>query len=404
MDLKDKNIVLGVSGGIAAYKSVELLRMLVKQGAVVRVIMTRSACKFVGPLTFKALSGNPVCVSLFDDDDDAGIRHIDWAREADAVIVAPATANIIGKMACGLADDALSTFMLAVTAPRLICPAMNTHMYENRAVQRNIDTLEENGFTVIEPGSGELACGTTGPGRMPDPEIIVDRFLHMMAPKDFAGKRVLVTAGPTREPVDPVRFISNSSSGKMGYAIARAAEYRGATVALVSGPVSLRPPVNVDVVSVETAGEMATAVLERMAETDIIFKVAAVGDYRTVDAAEHKIKKKDGEGMVLKLTENMDILRTIGQQKTGQVVVGFAAETQDLADNAQKKLAAKNTDMIAANLISATDSPFNADANKVHLFYKNGREEDLPKMGKPELANALLDRVLGLMDKEEAQA
>ncbi|MDY6822488.1 MAG: bifunctional phosphopantothenoylcysteine decarboxylase/phosphopantothenate--cysteine ligase CoaBC [Thermodesulfobacteriota bacterium] len=397
MDLTDKNIVLGVCGGIAAYKSVELLRALVKQGARVRVIMTRSACEFVGPLTFQSLSGNPVCVSLFEDNDDAAIRHIDWAREADAVIVAPATANILGKMACGLADDALSTFMLAVTAPRLVCPSMNTHMYENRAVQRNIDILEAEGFTVIEPGTGELACGTTGAGRMPDPEIIVDRLLCMLTPKDLAGRKVLVTAGPTREPIDPVRYISNSSSGKMGYAIARAAEYRGAAVTLVTGPVSIAPPVNVDIVRVETAADMASTVLDRMDDSDIIFKVAAVGDYRAADTAAHKIKKTGGSECVLHLAENMDILKAIGERKTNQVVVGFAAETQDLAANAQKKLAAKNTDMIAANLISETASPFNAETNKVHLFYKNGKEEQLPETDKLALSHVLLDRVLGLM-------
>lgn len=397
MDLTKKNIVLGVSGGIAAYKSVELLRLLVKRGAAVRVIMTKSACEFVAPLSFQALSSNPVCVSLYEDTDDAAIRHIDWAREADAVIIAPATANILGKIANGIADDALSTFMLAVTSPRLLCPSMNTYMYENRAVQRNIDKLEEDGYTVVEPGTGELACGTTGTGRMPDPEIIVDRLCCMLTPKDLAGKKVVVTAGPTREPIDPVRFISNSSSGKMGYAIARAAEYRGATVTLISGPVAIAPPVNVDLVAVETAEAMATAVLEQIGQSDIIFKVAAVGDYRVAETAAHKIKKKDGAAMTLQLAETVDILKTIGERKTNQVVVGFAAETQDLAGNAQKKLAAKNTDMIAANLISEFDSPFNADTNKVHLFYKNGREEQLPEMDKLDLAHALLERVKDLM-------
>ncbi|HSM73621.1 MAG TPA: bifunctional phosphopantothenoylcysteine decarboxylase/phosphopantothenate--cysteine ligase CoaBC, partial [Desulfobacterales bacterium] len=246
MNLTDKNLVLGVSGGIAAYKSVELLRLLKKQGARVRVVMTANAAWFVGPGTFQALSENPVHLDLFGrGDSDAAIRHIDWAQQADAVIVAPATANIIGKLAHGIADDALSTFMLAVTAPRLVCPSMNTHMFQNAAVQRNLEILRGDGFGVLEPACGQLACGTTGPGRLPEPETILDRFIRFLTPQDLAGLHVLVTAGPTWEAIDPVRFISNPSSGKMGFAVARAAEHRGARVTLVSGPTALAEPLNV---------------------------------------------------------------------------------------------------------------------------------------------------------------
>ncbi|MBW1897721.1 MAG: bifunctional phosphopantothenoylcysteine decarboxylase/phosphopantothenate--cysteine ligase CoaBC, partial [Deltaproteobacteria bacterium] len=257
--LKDKKIVLGVCGGIAAYKSAELLRILVKQGASVKVILTENAKAFAGPLTFEALSGQPVCTSLFDERGDGSIRHIEWAEEAHAVIIAPATANMIGKLANGIADDALSTFMLAVTSPKIICPSMNTSMYENRAVQRNLDILEGDEYMVVEPDSGELACGVTGAGRLPAPEYIADRLVKRLQPKDLNRKRVVVTAGPTLEPIDPVRFISNHSSGKMGYAIARAAEYRGADVVLVSGPTSFSAPAGVLMASVKTADEMANA-------------------------------------------------------------------------------------------------------------------------------------------------
>nr|WP_306304183.1 bifunctional phosphopantothenoylcysteine decarboxylase/phosphopantothenate--cysteine ligase CoaBC [Desulfosarcina cetonica] len=321
--LKDKHIVLGVCGGIAAYKSVELVRRLKKLGARVRVIMTESAARFVGPMTFAVLSENPVCRDLFDDQDEAAIRHIDWAEAAQAVIIAPATANTVAKLASGIADDALSTFMLAVTCPVMICPSMNSNMFEHPATQRNLDRLAADGCQILAPGVGELACKTTGPGRLPEPEEIVDRLISFLTPDDLAGKRVLVTAGPTREAIDPVRFISNPSSGKMGYAIARAAENRGATVTLVSGPVALPPPLNVDVVPVVSVEEMAQAVFARVDQADVIVKVAAVSDYRPAISEPHKVKKGEGD-IQLTLTRTTDILKSIGQRKRdGQILVAL---------------------------------------------------------------------------------
>ena len=393
----DKNLVLGVSGGIAAYKSVELLRLLKKQGARVRVVMTANAAWFVGPGTFQALSENPVYLDLFGrGDSDAAIRHIDWAQQADAVIVAPATANIIGKLAHGIADDALSTFMLAVTAPRLVCPSMNTHMYQSAAVQRNLAILRGDGFGVLDPACGQLACGTTGPGRLPEPAAILDRFIRFLTPKDLTGLHVLVTAGPTWEAIDPVRFISNPSSGKMGFAVARAAEHRGARVTLVSGPTALAEPLNVALQPVRSAREMAERVLTLMADADVIVKTAAVSDYRPVEAAPRKIKKHQ-ETMSLALTRNPDILKAVGERKGGRILVGFAAETEHLEANAAQKLHAKNLDIIAGNLIGAPHSGFQADTNQVTLFFRDGAKEALPAMTKEAVAHALLDRVADLL-------
>ncbi len=392
-NIKNKNIVIGVCGGIAAYKSIELLRLLQKRGANVRVIMTHNAKAFVGPLTFEALSGRSVCTSLFEKGEDVSIKHIQWANEADAVIIAPATANIIGKLANGLADDALSTFMLAVKSPVILCPSMNTNMYENRAVQRNLDVLEADGYHIVEPGEGELACGTSGAGRLPEPAYIVDRLLNRLAPKDLKGKRVLVTAGPTRENIDPVRFISNPSSGRMGYAVARAAEFRGAKVVLIAGPTNLPDPVNIDVVKVRTAGDMALAVFDHMDDSDIIIKVAAVSDYRPKERAERKIKKQKDE-IVLPLQKTQDILKEVGMRKKDRVLVGFAAETEDLEKNAGKKLFEKNLDIIVGNLVNQPRSGFGTDTNKVILFYKDGTKEDLPEMEKDAVAHILLDRIL----------
>jgi len=394
--IKNKNIVLGVCGGIAAYKSVELLRLLKKQGANVRVIMTENAGAFVGPTTFEALSGETVCISLFEKTSDASIRHIDWAEEADAVVIAPATANIIGKLANGIADDALSTFMLAVTCPVAVCPSMNTHMYENRAVKRNLETLRNDGYFVIEPGAGELACGITGPGRLPEPEDIVDRLLKMLTIKDMNDKKVLVTAGPTLEAIDPVRFISNPSSGKMGYAIARAAEQRGGDVILITGPTNLPDPMNVTVVRIKTAQEMAQSVFEHMEDRHIIIKAAAVSDYSPKKQVEQKIKKDKGE-MVIDLKKTRDILNELGKIKKDRILVGFAAETQDLEKNAEKKMTEKNLDIIVGNIVGDSSSGFGVDTNKVTLFYKDGTKESMPEMTKDEVAHILLDRVLDQM-------
>jgi phosphopantothenoylcysteine decarboxylase/phosphopantothenate--cysteine ligase len=390
-----KNIVLGVSGGIAAYKSVELLRLLSKQGANVRVIMTQNARAFVGTVTFEALCGQFVCTNLFEKGDDAAIRHIDWANETDAVVIAPATANIVGKLANGIADDALSTFMLVVTCPVILCPSMNTHMYESRPVQRNLETLKADGYFVIEPESGVLACGTTGPGRLPEPTDIMDRLISCLSPKDFKGKKVLVTAGPTREPIDPVRFISNPSSGKMGFAVARAAEQRGATVTLITGPTSLADPNNITRLNIHTAQEMADAVFEKMEESDIIVKAAAVSDYRPKDQVNQKIKKEK-DTLTLSLEKNQDILETLGRRKKNQILVGFAAETENLEEHAKRKLAQKNLDIIVGNLVGQPDSGFGSDTNIVTLFYRDGTKEALPAMEKESVAHALLDRIITL--------
>lgn len=391
--LANKELVLGVCGGIAAYKSVELLRQLVKQGAQVRVIMTRSAARFVGPTTFAVLSGNPVCIDLFEASDDAAIRHIDWAEAAQGVVIAPATANMVAKLAHGIADDALSTFMLAVTCPILVCPSMNTNMYEHPAHRRNLMQLAEDGCQVLAPGEGELACGTTGPGRLPDPTSIVDRLASALTVKDLAGRNVLVTAGPTREAIDPVRYISNPSSGKMGYALARAAEYRGARVTLISGPVNLDPPLNVSMVPVVTAEAMADAVLARLERAHVVIKVAAVADYRPLTTATHKIKKGDGN-VQLTLSRTTDILQAVGERKKHQFVVGFAAETRDMARYAREKLQAKRLDLIAANLIGPPDSGFGADTNRLTLFFADGGQEVLDVMDKQQLAHVILDRIV----------
>jgi phosphopantothenoylcysteine decarboxylase/phosphopantothenate--cysteine ligase len=394
--LHAKNIVLGVCGGIAAYKSVELLRRLVKLGASVRVMMTHSAARFVSPMTFAVLSENQVCVDLFDAKDDAAIRHIAWAEAAHGVIIAPATANMVAKLAHGIADDALSTFMLAVTCPVMICPSMNSNMFEHPAHRRNLKQLEADGCHILAPGEGSLACGTIGPGRLPEPAAIVDRLASFLTPDDLAGKNVLVTAGPTREAIDPVRYISNPSSGKMGYAIARAAEYRGACVTLITGPVCLDPPQHVEVVPVVTVDDMAAAVFARLDQADVVVKVAAVSDYRPVYTEAHKIKKRQ-EHMQLTLERTTDILKTVGQRKTHQIVVGFAAETRNLEAHARKKLEEKHLDMIAANLIGPPDSGFGSDTNRMTLFFADGRKEILDVMDKDGLAHLILDRVAELV-------
>ncbi len=391
--IEKKNIILGVSGGIAAYKSVELLRLLVKQGANVRVMMTKNAQWFVGSLTFEALSGQPVCTDLFEKNDDASIRHIQWAEAANAVVIAPATANIIGKLSCGIADDALSTFVLAVTCPVIVCPSMNTHMFESRAVQRNIETLRADGHFIIDPESGKLACGTTGPGRLPEPEDIVDRIAYYLSNKDLKDKKILVTSGPTRESVDPVRFISNPSSGKMGFAVARAGEYRGGEVTLIAGPTHLPDPNNVKVIRIHTAHEMAQAVFENMEDSDIIIKTAAVSDYRPKDPSTQKIKKEKDE-LVLHLERTQDILKEIGRRKKEQILVGFAAETENLEQHAETKRVEKNLDIIVGNIVGEPSSGFGADTNKVTLFYKDGTQEPLPMMEKDAVAHILLDRIL----------
>lgn len=394
VSLNHKQVILGVCGGIAAYKSVELLRLLKKQQADVRVIMTQNATRFVGPLTFEALSGTPVFLSVFDAADNGAIRHIDWAQSAHAVIIAPATANMISKLANGLADDALSTLMLAVSCPVLICPSMNTHMYQHLSVQENLNRLRHYGYHVLEPDAGYLACGEHGPGRLPDPPEILDIVLDVITPKDLAGKRILVSAGPTREYIDPVRFISNPSSGKMGFALAIAARRRGADVTLVSGPTSLPNPGRLTVIPVQSAAGMAEAVLGASNQADIVIKTAAVSDYRPQIQAPQKIKKSADE-LELRMIKNIDILRELGKRKhPGQILVGFAAETESLIKHATQKLQEKRLDMIAGNIVGSTDSGFCADTNRVTLFYADGTSEPLPLLAKNELAHIILDRIL----------
>ena len=398
MELQNKNILLGVTGGIAAYKAVELLRLLKKSGANVNVIMTDSAQKFVNKTTFEVLSENPVLSDLFFDT-ESSVKHIELATKAHAAIIAPATANIIAKLAHGIADDALSTTLLAVTCPVMVCPSMNTDMYQNIRVQRNLDILEKDGWVILDPDSGVLACKTIGTGRLPDPWFIFDRVEAMLTKKDLRGKNILVSAGPTVEPLDPVRFISNHSSGKMGYAIARAAEKRGGQVTLVSGPVSLNAPVGVDCICVQTCEEMGEQMLSRFDQADIIFKVAAVADYKPLNPKASKIKKKENiKDLSILMTQNPDILKLLGKKKTkGQFLVGFAAETDDLEKNARLKIKKKNLDMIAANIVGSSDSGFKADTNKVKLFFRDGSSFDIPLMEKDKVADILIDKVIEKM-------
>lgn len=399
MTVSDKHILLGVTGGIAAYKAVELLRLMKKAGARVTVAMTEAAGHFVGRTTFEVLSENPVVSDLWTDT-QSSVTHIDVASSAHAAVVAPATANCIAKLAHGIADDALTTTMLALTCPTMVCPSMNTDMYQNIRVQNNLDILERTGIHIIDPDSGALACKTVGAGRLPEPWFIFDRLCALMTKKDLKGRKLLVSAGPTVEAIDPVRYISNHSSGKMGYAIARAAENRGAEVTLVSGPVNLDPPVGVETVGVESCAQMAEAVLSRVDASDIIIKVAAVADYRPAAPADRKIKKtRENDGLTLHLTENPDILSAIGRQKRDhQFLVGFAAETNDLEAHALAKMKKKNLDMIAANIVGVSDSGFKADTNRVKLFARDGAVIDIPLMEKSKVAHRLLDAILDRLD------
>ena len=393
--LKDKNVILGVTGGIAAYKSVDLASRLRKAGANVHVIMTKGAQNFVTPLTFREITGNPVTTTMWGEVTNHNVEHIALANMADLVIVAPATANFIAKCAMGMADDMLTTTLLATKAPIFFAPAMNSNMYENQLTQKNIDVLIESGWNFIPPESGHLACGTDGVGRMPEPADIVDFVYFTMAfAADMLGIKVLVTAAGTYEPIDPVRYIGNRSSGKMGYAIAEAAKKRGAEVILVSGPSAITPPDGVEFIGVESAAEMRDAVMEHFSEADMIIKAAAVADYRVRNASDQKIKKNDEE-LTLVLEKNPDILKELGEKKrTGQILVGFAAETQNLLEYARAKLEKKNLDMIVANDVSRKDAGFNTDTNVVKLLYRNGTIEELPIMTKHKLADELLNRVL----------
>ena len=394
--MKGKRIIVGISGGIAAYKAAELVRLLVKADVYTRVAMTQNATRFVSPLTFEALSGDRVIWDMFGEE-GGSMDHITLGQETDLVIIAPATANFIAKMAHGVGDDFLSTMVLAATAGILVCPSMNSQMFDNPAVRYNIALLKERRFTVMEPGEGHLACGTEGPGRLPEPEDILEQAWVLLSRQDLSGLRILVTAGATVEPIDPVRYITNRSTGKMGYALARAARRRGASVSLVSGPTSLKPPSGVTLFPVKTAEEMRQAVFENRPDCDIIIKAAAVSDYRPRDTAEHKIKKGE-ESFSLDLVKTPDILAQLGGTKKEYpcLLVGFAAETEDLLANAKEKLIAKNLDMIVANDVSRDDAGFEADTNIVKMIYGDGHVEDSPLMTKDEVADLVLDRVKSL--------
>jgi len=390
--LKGKEIILGVTGGIAVYKAVELLRLLVKGGGDVHVIMTRAATEFVTPLTFQTLSGNPVHLELFNLISEQEIGHISLAERADLFIVAPATANCIGKLACGIADDLLTTTIMATKAPVLIAPAMNVNMYQNPIYRENEERLKSHGYLFVPPACGMLACGYEGEGKLQAPEVILEEAVAALTPKRLAGERILVTAGPTLEEIDPVRFISNHSSGKMGYAIARQARLRGAQVTLVTGPTALTPPHGVDVIRVQSAKEMREAVQGCLEQTDVVIKAAAVADYRPKARFGDKVKKTQAS-FAIELEKNPDILAELGAIKGGRLLVGFAAETQDLLENATAKLNAKNLDLVVANDVSQEGAGFNVDTNIAKLLYRDGRVEALPKMGKEELAGEILERV-----------
>lgn len=391
-NLDNKKILLGITGGIAAYKAAYVASALVKRGADVHVVMTEHATKLIGSATFWGITGNPVHTDLFEPPKKPEIVHVSLSESADLMVIAPATANVIGKLANGIADDMLTT--MAMVARRIvICPAMNVHMYENPIVVENICKLRDRGYGFIEPEAGRLACGDEGIGRLADPDRIVEAVEEILAGgrKDYSGRRVLVTAGPTREPIDPVRYISNRSSGKMGYAIAAEAVARGARVTLVTGPTELNPPSGVEVVSVETVQEMSDAVISRAADADVFISAAAPADFRPSEARERKIKKTDH--LTLELDKTEDILSRVGASKGRTIVVGFAAETENLVENASEKLQRKNCDLVVANDVGAGSDVFGGDMNQVTLISRKGEKTALPRMAKSEVAKAILDFV-----------
>jgi phosphopantothenoylcysteine decarboxylase/phosphopantothenate--cysteine ligase len=390
--LKDKKIVLGITGGIAAYKAAELTRALIKEGAHVKVIMTKSATEFIAPLTFQTLTNGMVYIDMFVPTTQYDMAHISLSEFADAFVIAPATANIIGKVASGIADDLLSTTIIAGAKPTLICPAMNDKMLANPIVLDNIAKLRKYGYKVMDCAFGELACKTTGAGRLPDIPEIVEELEALLAAKDFAGKRILITAGPTEEPLDPVRYITNLSSGKMGYALARVATRRGARITLITGPTSQPLPPAEKVIKVRTAQEMYEAVLENYQKADVIIKAAAVADYRPQTVSKEKIKKGD-KTLSLELTRNPDIIAELGKQKDNRIIVGFAMETQDLLANAREKLKKKNMDLIVANNLREVGAGFQTDTNIITLIDKKGHSVSLPRITKIEAAGQILDRV-----------
>lgn len=397
--LKDKKIVLGITGGIAVYKAAELTRALIKEGAKVKVIMTESARKFITPLTMQTLSQNQVYTEMFMPADQYDMAHIALAEFADAFVIAPATANIIGKIAAGIGDDLLSTTIMAQDKPTLICPAMNDKMLANPVVQGNINKLKKIGYTVMDSAEGELACKTTGKGRLPEIPAILGKIKMLLAPKDLKGVKILVTAGPTEEPLDPVRFITNLSSGKMGYALASTAHARGAKVTLISGPTSLSLPPAEKIIKIRTAQEMYKAVLDHYKKVDVIIKAAAVADYRPKAIAKEKIKK-DRKTISLELEKNPDIISEVGKHKGNRILVGFAMETQNLLENARGKLLKKNMDLIVANNLREEGAGFRTDTNIITMIDRAGDTESLGKMTKIEAAHAILDRVKKIAGKK----
>lgn len=400
--LKGKNILLGVCGGIAAYKAVEIASRLRKLGATVDVIMTSAATKFVTPLTFQEITGNPVSTDMWEKVHTWNVEHIALAQKADLVLIAPATADIIAKLAAGIADDMLSTTLLATTAPIFLAPAMNTNMYQNPILQRNLQTLKELGtYHIIPPANGYLACGSSGVGRLPEPAAIVDNITAYVAClQDLKGKHILISAGGTREPIDPVRYIGNRSSGKMGYALAEEAAKRGAVVTLISGQTALTASSCIDVIKVETARQMQDHIEEKFADSEIIIMAAAVADYCVEEVASQKIKKS-AKTLTITLKKNPDILLNLGQKKTkDQFLVGFAAETQKLLAFAKEKLERKNLDMIIANDVSKKNAGFNTDTNIVKIITRDKSVEDVPMMKKTALASIILDRIKTLYNNE----
>jgi len=390
-----KRVLLGVTGSIAAYKAVDILRRLTDQGAEVRVVMTKNATRFISPLTFEALSGKPVLCDEFQDWEKDSIGHIDVAANQDLALIAPATANVIGKVAAGIADDALTTTLMAVECPVVMAPAMNDRMYRNPVLQKNIQFLKEQGVRFIEPETGPLACGTAGQGRLADPASIIREISSMFLPQDLAGITILVTAGPTREPIDKVRFISNPSSGKMGYALAAAARDRGAAVVLISGPSHLPSPSGMKVIRVLTADDMYRAVMEHVEAAQVIIMAAAVSDFRPAVSTDHKIKKHEAP-TILQLEPTRDILLELGKTAGKRLLVGFAAETDNVHQNAIKKLTEKKLDMIVANDLVKAGAGFETDTNSVTIIDRTGKSEELPVMHKSEIAAHILDKIVEL--------
>ena len=397
--LKDKTVVIGVSGGIAVYKTLDVISRLKKLGVNVNVIMTKSATEFVTPLSFQSLSQNYVVCDMFEDPKTWDVEHISLAKRADLFLIAPATANVIGKMANGIADDMLTTTVMATKAKVLIAPAMNTNMFENPIVQRNITTLKELGYNFVEPESGRLACGDTGKGKLASPETIVEEVVKLLSKEqDLKGKSIVVTAGPTVESIDPMRYITNRSTGKMGYSIAKEAIERGADVTLITGPTNLTPPQNLKkLIKIESAKQMYESVLENLSENDVVIKSAAVADYKPKHYSNKKIKKSEDD-LFIELDRNKDIAQEIGKIKEDKILVGFAAETNDLIENASLKIKKKNLDFIVANDLTKEGAGFGVDTNIVKIIDKEGNITEYPKMKKEEVANVILDKIKLLLN------